>query len=158
MPDRCLDCKEGKLNKYGIGTKGIATSIKSLFPGVKVITWDRDTSKKAVDVKSILDDFETPGPAVLIGTQIIAKGLHFPEITLVGVVSADLGLSIPDFRASERTFQLICQVAGRAGRGKLPGRVIIQTYQPDHYAISCAANQDFESFYNTEIGLSLIHI
>jgi len=152
VPDRCLECKEGKLNKYGIGTKGIATSIKSLFPGVKVITWDRDTSKKAVDVKSILDDFETPGPAVLIGTQIIAKGLHFPEITLVGVVSADLGLSIPDFRASERTFQLICQVAGRAGRGKLPGRVIIQTYQPDHYAISCAANQDFESFYNTEIG------
>ena len=151
VPDKCLGCKEGKLNKYGIGTQGIASSVKSLFPGTKVITWDRDTSKKAVDVQSILDDFETPGPAVLIGTQIIAKGLHFPEITLVGVVSADLGLSIPDFRASERTFQLICQVAGRAGRGELPGRVIIQTYQPDNYAISCAASQDFESFYNTEI-------
>ncbi|MBR62287.1 MAG: primosomal protein N' [Dehalococcoidia bacterium] len=151
VPDKCLVCKEGKLNKYGVGTQGIASSVKSLFPATKVITWDRDTSKKAIDVQSLLDDFETPGPAVLIGTQIIAKGLHFPEITLVGVVSADLGLSIPDFRASERTFQLICQVAGRAGRGKLPGKVIIQTYQPDNYAIACAASQDFESFYNTEI-------
>jgi len=151
VPGICLTCKQGKLNRHGIGTKGIAASVKVLFPEIKVIIWDGDTSRKATDVQSIMNDFETPGPAVLIGTQIVAKGLHFPEITLVGVISADIGLSIPDFRASERTFQLICQVAGRELVGILPGRVIIQTYQPDNYAIACAANQDFESFYNTEI-------
>jgi len=151
VPKSCLKCKQGKLTKYGIGTKGIAASVEEIFPDINVIIWDRDTSKRTIDVQNILRDFEKPGPAVMVGTQIIAKGLHFPEITLVGVVAADLGLSVPDFRANERTFQLICQVAGRAGRGDQSGRVIVQTYQANNYAILCAANQNFPSFYNKEI-------
>ncbi|MEC8890777.1 MAG: primosomal protein N' [Chloroflexota bacterium] len=146
----CPSCKSDSIGKYGIGTQAVAERIRELFPEVNVIRWDRDAATNMAQYEDILKTFRSGCSQILVGTQLIAKGHHLPGVTLVGVISADTGLGIPDFRAGERAFQVLCQVAGRAGRGEYPGRVIIQTYQPDHYAIIAAAKQDYLSFYEAE--------
>jgi primosomal protein N' (replication factor Y) len=121
------------------------------FPKAKTLRWDRDVTKRKRSHEEILDEFLTHKADTLIGTQMLAKGLEMPLVTLVGVINADIGLYLPDFRSSERTFQLLTQVAGRAGRGRQRGRVIIQTYSPEHYAIVAAANYDYLAFYEREL-------
>jgi primosomal protein N' (replication factor Y) len=151
VPPVCPTCKEYQLSLYGIGTQAVEAAVADLLPGVRVLRWDRDTAKKASDVERMMADFRQPGSAVLVGTQVVAKGLHFPDVTLVGVILADLSLGVPDFRSGERTFQLLTQVAGRAGRGAKLGRVIVQTYMPENYAIRAAATQDYRAFYEEEL-------
>ena len=125
----------------------------SLFPKAKVSRMDSDTLKKKQDYRRILGDFKCGKIDILLGTQMIAKGLHFPNVTLVGIVNADLSLHIPDFRAGERTFQLLTQVSGRAGRGDVEGEVFVQTFTPFHGAIQYARRHDFEGFYDEESAL-----
>lgn len=146
----CPTCGSSSLSRYGIGTQLVSDKVSELFPEANVIRWDRDAAKHIREYENILREFRSGGSQILVGTQLIAKGHHIPTVTLVGVVSADIGLGVPDFRTGERTFQLLCQVAGRAGRGEKPGRVIIQTHQPDHYAIAAAATQDYTSFFEIE--------
>ncbi|WP_033888927.1 replication restart helicase PriA, partial [Streptococcus pyogenes] len=119
----------------------------------KILRMDVDTTRKKRSHKTILDSFGRQEADILLGTQMIAKGLDFPNVTLVGVLNADTSLNLPDFRASEKTFQLLTQVAGRAGRAHKPGEVLIQTYNPDHYAIQLAKKQDFEAFYRYEMSI-----
>ena len=150
-PSRCSRCLSHRLRYYGLGTQSVVESFEERFPGTPVLRWDRDAARHPRAYEKMLESFRSGKERVLVGTQMIAKGLHFPAVTLVGVVSADVGLAVPDYRAGERVFQLLCQVAGRAGRGAAAGRVIVQTYQPDNYAISTAASQDYEAFYREEI-------
>ena len=150
-PSRCHRCLSHRLRYYGLGTQSIVEAFEERFPGTPVLRWDRDTTRHPRAYEELLERFRSGRERVLVGTQMIAKGLHFPSVTLVGVVSADVGLAVPDYRAGERVFQLLCQVAGRAGRGAAAGRVIVQTYQPDNYAIRAAASQDYEAFYREEI-------
>ncbi len=150
MPRSCPECLGYRLSFYGIGTQSVAEETERLFPGARVLRWDRDATRYPREYEATLAGFRNGDADVLIGTQMIAKGLHLPGVTLVGVALADVGLSIPDFKSSERTFQLLCQVAGRAGRGEETGRVIFQTYQPENYAIQRAAAQDYEGFYEAE--------
>ena len=150
-PSRCHRCLSHRLRYYGLGTQSIVEAFEERFPGTAVLRWDRDTTRHPRAYEELLERFRSGRERVLVGTQMIAKGLHFPAVTLVGVVSADVGLAVPDYRAGERVFQLLCQVAGRAGRGTAAGRVIVQTYQPDNYAIRAAASQDYEGFYREEI-------
>ena len=126
-------------------------TLQDLLPGVRSLRWDRDTVTRKGAHELILERFANRQADVLIGTQMIAKGLDLPLVTLVGVISADTALNLPDFRSAERTFQLLTQVAGRAGRGLLGGRVIVQTYNPDHYAIRAAARHDYEWFAEQEL-------
>ena len=154
----CQSCSSHKLKYKGIGTESIVDSFNAEYPNVSILRWDRDAEKNPRKYHTLLERFRSGQDQVLVGTQMIAKGLHFPSVTLVGVVSADVGLQIPDYRASERTFQILCQIAGRAGRGITPGRVIFQTYQPDNYAISSASKQDFQGFYNEEINFRQNHL
>jgi primosomal protein N' (replication factor Y) len=151
IPDKCPQCLGYRLSYYGIGTQSVAEALQQRFPDTNILRWDRDATRNIADYREITEKFRSGESQVLVGTQMIAKGLHFPSVTLVGVVLADVGLSIPDYRAGERGFQLLCQVAGRAGRGEHPGRVIIQTYQPDNYAIRAAAAQDYPGFYTREM-------
>ncbi|MDA0769632.1 MAG: primosomal protein N' [Chloroflexi bacterium] len=156
-PDKCPQCLAYRLSFYGVGTEGIAEQLASKYPGVEVLRWDRDTATSPKAHEDILTRFRSGDARILVGTQMIAKGLHFPSVTLVGVVSADVGLNVPDYRAGERTFQLLCQVAGRAGRGTYEGKVILQTYQPDNYAIKAAASQDYQGFYDKEMAFRRDH-
>ncbi|NPV85406.1 MAG: primosomal protein N' [Anaerolineae bacterium] len=151
MPLRCPLCGGTRIRQYGTGTEKVEAVVKSLFPAARTLRWDADTvrAKGAHDI--ILSHFSNHRADVLIGTQMLAKGLDLPLVTLVGVVLADVGLNLPDFRAAERTFQLLTQVAGRAGRSPLGGEVILQTFNPDHYTIRAAAKYDFDGFYNTEL-------
>ena len=126
--------------------------MRNLFPEAGVIRMDADTTRRKDAHARFLNIFREGKADILVGTQMVAKGLDFPNVTLVGVVSADTSLHLPDFRAAERTFQLLTQVSGRAGRGDLPGETIIQSFSPDHYAIRAAARQDFLAFYGQEIG------
>ena len=151
-PEMCPECGYRKLAFYGIGTKAVVDEVEKLHPDIEVARWDRDAVRTARDYEKALDEFRAGRARVLVGTQMIAKGLHFPSVDLVGAVLADVGLMVPDYRAGERTFQLLHQVAGRSGRGPTDGRVIIQTYQPDNYAIRAAAAQDYRSFYDEETG------
>lgn len=150
-PAKCPRCTSGRLSYYGIGTQAVVDEVINHFPMAKVLRWDRDSTKSRGMDEDILERFRTRQAQVLVGTQMIAKGLHFPSVTLVGVIMADLGLNAPDYRAGERTFQTLCQVSGRAGRGLGKGDVIVQTYQPDNYAIRSAASQDYGFFYPQEI-------
>jgi primosomal protein N' (replication factor Y) len=150
-PDKCPGCLRYRMAYYGVGTQGVVHEISRVFPGVEVMRWDRDSAKRPAEHERLLHRFRSGEAQVLVGTQMIAKGLHFPAVTVVGVVSADVGLNIPDYRAGERAFQLLCQVAGRAGRGPSKGTVVIQTFQPDSYAIKAAATQDYLRFYPEEI-------
>jgi primosomal protein N' (replication factor Y) len=151
--EACPQCGGSRVRHFGAGTQRIQAELEQTFPAARTLRWDRDAtrSKGAHDV--ILAHFAAHRADVLIGTQMLAKGLDVPLVTLVGVVSADTGLNLPDYRAAERTFQLLTQVSGRAGRGLLGGRVILQTYQPEHYAIQAASKHDYEDFYQQELRL-----
>lgn len=150
-PDLCPRCGDERVAFAGFGTEKIETVIGEHFPGAVVVRMDTDTVKRRTAVAEILSDFARGRIDILIGTQIVSKGLHFPNVTLVGVVNADIALNFPDFRAAERTFNLITQVSGRAGRGTKGGEVIIQTYNPAHYAIQTARMQDYQEFFIREI-------
>lgn len=151
LPDTCPDCRSRYIRTFGIGTQKVAEIFKHYFPGVRSLRMDTDSTTKRNSHEQILTDFEQGKASVLIGTQMIAKGLDIPKVTLVGVISADTSLHLPDFRAGERTFQLIAQVAGRTGRGRQGGKVIVQTYHPEHYSIRAAKTHDYASFYEEEI-------
>lgn len=149
----CPECNSKKIKYFGVGTQKLEVQINQMFPNAKTIRMDIDTVTKKNSHEEILNKFKTENIDILIGTQMIVKGHHFPNVTLVGVIAADTSLNIDDYRASERTFQLLTQVAGRAGRENLPGNVIVQTYNPDNFSIECAKKQDYEMFYKTEINL-----
>jgi len=149
----CSSCRSPRLIRVGFGTERLEEELTSLFPSAKIARLDRDTCVRRKDYLAVLKAMHNSEVDILVGTQMIAKGHHFPRVTLVGVVWADAGLGIPDFRAGERAFQLISQVTGRAGRGQETGRVIIQTYQPDHYSIALARKHDYKGLYNKEIAL-----
>ena len=150
MPDKCPSCGSLYIRACGIGTQRVEMEVKKRYPSVGVIRMDVDTTSTKDSHAQLLSRFRAREAQVLIGTQMIAKGLDFPEVTLVGAVLADTSLNMPDYRAPERTFQLLTQVAGRAGRADLPGQVVIQTYMPEHYAIRAAAAQDYRAFYRME--------
>ena len=150
-PDFCPRCLSRRIKFLGSGTQKLEQEAGDAFPQARLLRWDSDATRQKHSHQEILSQFRTHKADVLIGTQMVAKGLDLPLVTLVGVINADTGLNLPDFRAGERTFQLLSQVAGRAGRGTLGGQVTIQTYSPQHYVIQAAANQDYSSFYEREI-------
>ena len=139
------------MGSFRAGTQQIEDTVKKMYPSAKVLRMDMDTTKNKDGHAKILSAFSNQEADILIGTQMIVKGHDFPNVTLVGVLAADLSLNASDYRACERTFQLICQAVGRAGRGKTAGEAIVQTYQPDHYSIQAAVRQDFKQFYAEEI-------
>lgn len=147
----CPSCNSDDLKAYGLGTEKVEEELKIRFPEARVIRMDMDTTTKKGSHSKIIEKFYNKEADILIGTQMIAKGLDFPDVTLVGVINADTILNLPDFRSNEKTYQLISQVAGRAGRSDKIGKVIVQTYNPDNEAIVKAKNHDYESFYNEEI-------
>jgi primosomal protein N' (replication factor Y) len=149
--EECPNCGSRRIRHFGLGTEQVEELVQQRWPQARITRWDRDTTVGRDSHEALLAGFINRQADVLIGTQMIAKGLDLPFVTLVGVISADVSLGLPDYRTSERTFQLLAQVAGRAGRGLLGGRVIIQTYQPEHYAIQAAAEHDFAAFYVEEI-------
>ncbi len=151
VPPKCPSCASEFLYYVGEGTEKVEQKIAELFPGARVERLDRDVARRAAHFRKLLSDFSQGKIDILVGTQLIAKGHDFPGVTLVGVVSADTGLGVPDFRAAERTFQLLTQAAGRAGRGEAPGRVLVQTFYPEHYAIRLAAEQNYEGFFSKEM-------
>jgi primosomal protein N' (replication factor Y) len=151
VPKQCGKCASPHVYYVGEGAEQVEEQLRALYPEARVARLDRDTVRTRKHYQRILGAFSRGELDILVGTQMVAKGHDFQRVTLVGVVSADLQLSLPDFRASERTFQLLTQVAGRAGRGALPGEVLVQTYYPEHYAIQCAARQDFEMFYERDV-------
>lgn len=153
IPKVCPECKSDKIKYFGSGTQKVESEIAKLFPEATTIRMDIDTVTKKNSHEEILRKFREEKIDILIGTQMITKGHHFPDVTLVGIVAADGSLNVGDFRAEERTFQIITQVAGRAGREKDKGKVFIQTYNPDDYAILCSQKQDYKEFYNGEITL-----
>ena len=150
-PQSCPQCFRRHLRFLGIGTQRVEEEARHFFPEARLLRWDRDVITKRYAHEELLKNFRDYKADVLIGTQMIAKGLDLPQVTLAGIISADTGLNFPDFRSGERTFQLLCQVAGRAGRGVKAGRVIIQTYSPDNYAVQAAARHDYLGFYHKEI-------
>jgi primosomal protein N' (replication factor Y) len=151
VPQSCPQCFRRNLRFLGIGTQRVEEEVKHFFPKATTLRWDRDVITRRYGHEDLLKDFRDHKADVLIGTQMIAKGLDLPQVTLAGVINADTGLNFPDFRSGERTFQLLCQVAGRAGRGVKAGKVIIQTYSPDNYTIEAAAKHDYVGFYCKEI-------
>ncbi len=152
LPKACANCAGPFLEQIGFGTERVEAEIIAKFPGIRVTRVDRDTIRKRGAIVSLLSRFAAGEIDVLVGTQMIAKGHDFPRVTLVGVISADVGLGLADFRAAERTFQLLTQVAGRAGRGEIRGEALVQTLYPRHYSIRHACNQDYAAFYEEEIG------
>ncbi len=147
----CTICGSARVKHLGLGTEKVEAAVGDLFPQARIARMDRDTTTRKGSILALLKGVNDKTIDVLVGTQMVAKGHDFPNITLVGIICADLSLSFPDFRAGERTFQLLAQVAGRAGRGEVPGRVILQTYNPEHFSILAAREQDFLSFYAQEI-------
>jgi primosomal protein N' (replication factor Y) (superfamily II helicase) len=152
LPKTCANCAGPFLEQIGFGTERVEAEILEKFPGIRVTRVDRDTIRKRGAITALLSRFAAGEIDVLVGTQMIAKGHDFPRVTLVGVISADVGLGLADFRAAERTFQLLTQVAGRAGRGELRGEALVQTLYPRHYSIRHACRQDYAAFYEEEIG------
>ncbi|MBC7249071.1 MAG: primosomal protein N' [Anaerolineae bacterium] len=157
VPRVCPRCRSPRIRYFGIGTERVEATVKEMFPRARTLRWDRDTTTERGSHEAFLQSFVTHQADVLVGTQMIAKGLDLPLVTLVGVVAADTALYLPDFRSSERTFQLLTQVAGRAGRSPLGGQVIVQTYAPEHYAIQAAAHHDYLAFYEREIAFRREH-
>jgi len=151
VPTACPLCAGPYLEQAGFGTERVEAEVRNACPDARVARLDRDAIRRKGSLASLLSRFREGAIDVLVGTQMIAKGHDFPRVTLVGVISADVGLGLADFRASERTFQLLTQVAGRAGRGEQRGEAIIQTLYPDHYSIQLACRQDFPAFYEREL-------
>ncbi|GAA4716001.1 primosomal protein N' [Brevibacillus fulvus] len=151
QPDHCPECQSSHIRFFGTGTQKVEEELSRLFPGIRVIRMDVDTTSRKGAHEELLDRFRRGQGDVLLGTQMIAKGLDFPRVTLVGVIAADTSLHLPDFRAAEKTFQLLTQVGGRAGRHELRGDVVIQTYTPEHYSIRHATKHDYLSFYEEEM-------
>jgi primosomal protein N' (replication factor Y) len=151
VPDICSNCQTPVLRFAGFGTEKVESEVAARWPQARIARMDADSVRKKGSHEVILKAFRDRQIDILIGTQMIAKGFDFPHVTLVGVILADVGLMLPDFRSSERTFQLLTQVAGRAGRGEKPGRVIIQTFSPDHPSVRFAKNHDYQSFYRFEL-------
>ena len=147
----CPECRGRRIRQLGLGTERVVSEVAELFPGVRVDRLDSDAARSAGSAEEAVARLASGETQVLIGTQMVAKGLDIPNVALVGVVLADIGLHVPDFRAGERVFSLLCQVAGRAGRGDTPGRVFVQTYDPEHYALRAGANQDYSEMYRQEI-------
>lgn len=152
-PKNCPVCGSKFIKHFGVGTQRVEKDVADAFPTARILRMDLDTTTKKHDHQNILDTFRRGDADILIGTQMIAKGLDFPKVTLVGIIAADTGLNAGDYRSGEVTYQLMTQVSGRAGRSQYPGRVFIQTYSPEHYAIIHAANSDYDSFYQQEIAL-----
>jgi primosomal protein N' (replication factor Y) len=148
---KCRQCGSPRVKLVGAGVEKVEAEAQRVFPQARTLRWDRDVTQGKNAHERILASFLAHEADILIGTQMLAKGLDMPSVTVVGVVNADIGLHLPDFRAGERTFQLLTQVAGRAGRGERDGRVIIQTYQPEHYAIDAASRYDYEGFAAAEL-------
>ncbi len=153
IPHTCPNCSSRSIRYYGTGTQKAYGELAEAFPQARILRMDVDTTRKKGSHEQILKEFGEGRADILLGTQMIAKGLDFPNVTLVGVLNADTALNLPDFRSSERTFQLLTQVAGRAGRAEKEGHVIIQSYNPKHYAITFAKNQDYEGFYAYEMSI-----
>lgn len=153
IPHTCPNCHSRSIRYYGTGTQKAYDELVEVFPQARILRMDVDTTRQKGAHQRILDKFGNHEANILLGTQMIAKGLDFPNVTLVGVLNADTSLNLPDFRSSERTFQLLTQVAGRAGRAEKEGEVLIQTYNPQHYAIQLAQKQDYEAFYAYEMGI-----
>ena len=153
VPRVCPHCHSDKIRYYGTGTQKVENELKEIFPEARIIRMDVDTTSRKGAHEKLLKQFDEHQADILLGTQMIAKGLDFPNVTLVGVLNADTSLGLPDFRASERTFQLLTQVSGRAGRAEKEGKVIVQTFNPDHYAIQYAKNQDYEKFFVKEMNV-----
>ena len=153
IPQTCPNCASRSIRYYGTGTQKAYDELTTLFPQARILRMDVDTTRKKGSHEEILEAFGQGQADILLGTQMIAKGLDFPNVTLVGVLNADTALNLPDFRSSERTFQLLTQVAGRAGRAEKAGQVFIQSYNPHHYAIDFARKQDYEGFYAYEMGI-----
>lgn len=151
IPTRCPNCQSSKIRFVGTGTQKVQEELDELLPGARILRMDVDTTRRKGSYKRILDSFGNHEADILLGTQMIAKGLDFPNVTLVGVINADTGLWLSDYNASEKTFELLTQVAGRAGRADKEGEVLIQTYNPEHYAIQLAQTQDYERFYGYEM-------
>lgn len=149
----CPECHSDKIRYFGTGTQKLEQEINKQFPNAKTIRMDIDTVTKKNSHEEILNRFKNENIDILIGTQMVVKGHHFPNVTLVGVIAADSSLNMDDYRANERTFQILTQVAGRAGRENLPGKVIVQSYNPENFSIQCAKKQNYENFYETEIAL-----
>ena len=152
-PDVCPECGSKYIKYFGIGTQKVEELARELFPDANIVRMDGDTTVEKGSYERILGDMKEEKIDILIGTQMISKGLDFPEVTLVGIIAADTTLNLPDYRSPEKTFQLVTQVAGRSGRGHNKGRVILQTYNPEHYSIIYSKAQDYINFYNTEIPL-----
>ena len=148
---QCRNCGGTGIARRAAGTEGVEEAVRGFFPNTPILRWDSDTARNAAEHTKLLDEFQSEGNHILVGTQMVAKGLDIPTVSLVGVVAADIGLAVPSFRSTERTFQLLSQVTGRAGRADTPGKAIIQTFQPNHFAIAAAAAQDYEGFYEQEI-------
>jgi primosomal protein N' (replication factor Y) len=150
-PEVCPDCGSEHIRYFGTGTQRVEEELAKLFPGIRVIRMDVDTTSEKGSHEKLLKQFREKKADVLLGTQMVAKGLDFPDVTLVGVITADSALNLPDFRAAEKTFQLLTQVAGRAGRHQLPGEVFVQSYTPEHYSIGHASQHDYVSFVREEL-------
>jgi primosomal protein N' (replication factor Y) len=153
VPQSCADCSGEVIRFSGFGTQRLEEETRRLFSSARIMRLDRDTTRKRSAFESMYQKMKAGEIDILIGTQMITKGHDFPNVTLVGVVNADLSLNIPDFRSCERSFQLLTQVSGRAGRGKVPGKVIIQTFNPKHYVFDLVRHHDYENFYKKEIKL-----
>ncbi len=150
-PDKCPECGFPGIRYGGFGTQKLEAEVKARFPGERCLRMDTDTMQKAGSHERALAAFHEGQVRILLGTQMIAKGLDFPNVTLVGVINADTALHLPDFRAAERTFQLVTQVAGRTGRGEKGGRVLVQTFSPEHPAIQAAQKHDYQAFADVEL-------
>ena len=147
----CPECHEASLNYYGLGTEKLEEKIKEFYPSARVVRMDQDTTRNKGMHERIISDFKDYKYDILLGTQMISKGLDFPKVTLVGVINADASLNIPDYRSSEVTYSLLSQVSGRAGRSNMPGEVVIQTFNPDHYVIECVKENNYDKFYLQEM-------
>ena len=151
MPEKCPHCHSNQMRAYGLGSEKVEAEVRAIFPSARVLRWDWETTRQKDSHEIILSHFVAQRADVLVGTQMLAKGLDLPLVTLVGIVLADVGLNLPDPFAAERTFSLLTQVAGRAGRSALGGRVVLQTFQPEHYAIQAASRHDYAGFYEREL-------
>ena len=150
-PEKCPDCNEEALTSYGMGTEKLEQELEKLYPNARIKRMDADTTRNKGSHEDIINKFSNHEYDILLGTQMISKGLDFPLVTLVGVINADATLNMPDFRSGERTYQLLSQVSGRAGRSEIPGEVIIQTFNPDNYTLNCVKDNNYEKFYKYEM-------